>query len=398
MTSNATSLNASPKIEPEIRIIRKWPALWFALFCLPFLVILVLAVIFYAENVQKLPVAMVDQDLSSTSMSITKKINALPEIDLLQNARFSDLAQAKQALLANQVYAVIFIPPRFEQHVLAGQSPEITTFYNNQFMTIGSTLNRSIYTALATILAEQKTQTLMNNGLPLRIAKNQVQAISLQLHPVFNPTLSFISTLTSGAFPAIMQILIMMIITTTLQYEWHQRNDFKTLAAAAHFSILSLLRLKMPIYLGTFLLVFLIFDALLSLYFHVSFSGQYALLFIGTVLFIVASIAIATLFALLIPDKLRNYGLVSLFCSPAFGFTGLIFPHLAMNSFAESWACFLPVNWMIKIRMDQSLRHVDWSAMLLSFGVLILMIVISLLLCQLKLNKMKSSQFEVNHA
>lgn len=376
-------------IKREFRLLRTFKSLKVALFVYPFLLTVILFIVFHNENMHKLPVAIVDQDHSLTSTQIIHKLSALPEIEISQDHAYSDLRLAKEALLAANVYAVIYIPPRFEQLVLANKSPEITTFYNNQFMTIGSAMNRSIYAALTALLQEQKIDQLMKNGVPLTLAKNQVQSLSVALHPVFNPTLSFVDTLANGAFSAMMQILIMMIFTASFYQEWKNREAFKTRLKASNYSILALSYQKMPLYILVFSVAFLFFDLILHFYFNLQFAADYLILFCATLLFIIANLSIAACFSLFITDKLRNYGLVGIFCSPAFGFTGLIFPHLAMNQFADIWSAILPVNWIIKIRINQLLRNDDLNAILTSFIALILMIVVALLLAQLKINQLK---------
>lgn len=382
-------------IKRELTLLKSFKSLKVALFIYPFLIAIILFIVFHNESVQKLPVAVVDQDYSLTSNNIIRKLNSVPEVDIDNIHRFPDLHQAKMALLATDVYAVIYIPPRFEELMLAGKSPEITTFYNNQFMTIGSAMNRSIYAGLTSLLQEQKIDQLMKSGLPLTIAKNQVQSLSVNLRPVFNPTLSFIVTLTNGVYAAMMQILLMMVITASFHHEFKSQKELKARIQECNYSILTFMYQKIPLYVLVFSGAFLFFDLVLHFYFNVHFSSNYLILFCAALLFVTATISIATFFALFISDKLRNYSMIGIFCSPAFGFTGLIFPNLAMNHFADIWGSFLPVSWIIKIRINQILRNDDFTAIITSFIVLILMIIIPLALGQLKFNQSKKS-LEVN--
>lgn len=357
-----------------------------ALFIYPMLIALLLFAIFYGESIRKLPVGVVDLDHSTTSQKIINYLNTVPEINLENKHRYTDLHLAKEALQNSSIYGLIYIPPYFEQNMLSGQSPEFTTFYNNQYMTVGGTLNRVISTALSSILVDIQITKMTANGQPFKLAMLQVSPISLVLHPLFNPTLNFIFSLANGVYPVIIQILLMMIVTASMQSYWKDNDGFIQYCTHHTHVFRSIFLVKIPIYLMLFLFYFVLFDSILVFHFDFTIAGHYLFMILGTILFIIATVSISIMFSLLLPDKMRNYGVIGILASPAFGFTGLMFPHIAMNGFAHFWASIIPLNWFMDIRLNCMVRGADVFSYLTAFIALLLMIFVPLLISYLRVN------------
>ncbi|WP_392565912.1 ABC transporter permease [Utexia brackfieldae] len=371
----------------ELSIIRKMPSLFALVFVYPIVMMLIVFAIFNKANITQLPIAFVDQDQSAISRQLIQKISAVSEIAV--TVKYSDLAEAKTALKSTKVYAVVLIPPYFEEKMLANQQPEITTFYNNQFMTIGSTLNRAIYTGLSAFIGSIQLEKVMNNSVPLPLATAQLKPVEVELHPLFNPTLSFIDTLVNGLYPTIMQIIIMFAIAASTQKEKSMQLSQGVSAFAINHPFRFLIN-KYFIYFIWFFISLLIFDLIMTSYFQVPIAGNVFLLLLGDVLFILAAMCISLAFSLLIKDKLTNYSVIGIICSPAFGYTGLIFPRIAMNTFAYMWGGLLPITWYVQIRLDQTLRGLPSIETLKPIGFLLLLIIIPLCLIRLKIKKSHS--------
>lgn len=197
----------------EMRLIFREKSLFFALFIYPLLVVIFYSALLSQGVIQKMPVSVVDMDRTVTSRSLIQDIAASPQV--LVAARDSSLHDAKQRLLNQEVYGIVFIPTDFEKLLLANESPELTTFYNNQYMSIGSALQSGFSSALTSIITNYQAETMMNQGVARPIAAEQLSPIELEIHPVFNPTLNYNYTLTNGVVPTLLQILIM--VTMVLQ-------------------------------------------------------------------------------------------------------------------------------------------------------------------------------------
>ncbi|WP_157953766.1 ABC transporter permease [Ignatzschineria cameli] len=338
----------------EMRLIFREKSLFFALFIYPLLVVIFYSALLSQGVIQKMPVSVVDMDRTVTSRSLIQDIAASPQV--LVAARDSSLHDAKQRLLNQEVYGIVFIPTDFEKLLLANESPELTTFYNNQYMSIGSALQSGFSSALTSIITNYQAETMMNQGVARSIAAEQLSPIELEIHPVFNPTLNYNYTLTNGVVPTLLQILIMVTMVFTIVRDKYKLGGIAVPLAMANGSYFRYLFNKMIPYLLWFLAVHIVLDAVLILFFDMPIRGSLFILYLGTALFIIAAQLWAAVFALWLPEKVINYGAASSFSSPAFGFIGLFFPRIAMSWYAIAWGAVLPITWYVEIRLDQTIR------------------------------------------
>lgn len=338
----------------ELRLIKKIPSLMIMVFVYPLLIAALFFFLYHDESITKVPIAVIDQDQSMSSRQLIQRIAASSEI--LVAKRYHDLTEAKKSLSNNDTYAVVMIPPNFEQHILANNQPEVTTFYNNQYMTVGGVVNRAISNSLSSFTAEMQLQKIKQGNTPTIIGKNQLKPLAVDIHPLFNPTLSFIFTLVNGAFPVVLQIIMMFAITSSIHLEKQNQPNLNSLRRLSRNNSICFFINKSLIYIIIFTVQLLFFDFIMTSYFGLPIKGNVFLLLLGDLLFVISSLMVGMAFAIFISDKLSNFGLVGICSSPAFGFTGLFFPRLAMNTFSYIWGGLLPVTWYIQLRLDQTLR------------------------------------------
>lgn len=338
----------------EIKLILREKSLFFALVFYPLLVVFFFSYLLHQGVIERVPISVVDLDRSVASRTAIQNFAANPQILIAQ--RDNSLYDAKQSLLTGDVYGIVLIPNNFEKQLLANESPEITAFYNNQYMSMGSALQNGYSQVLSAITAQYQTETLLSEGVDRELAKAQLSPLTLETHAVFNPTLNYLYTLGNGVAPVLIQILIMMTMVFTMVRDKSKSGGVAVPLAMANGSINRYLVNKILPYLIFFLIAHLILDGILILFFKLPVRGSLLILYVGTVLFIVSAQLWAMIFALFLPIKVLNYGAASSFSSPAFGFIGLFFPRIAMSWYAVAWGAVLPITWYTEVRLDQTLR------------------------------------------
>lgn len=338
----------------EIRVLRREKALFFALFCYPLLVVIFYSALLSQGSILQAPISIVDLDRSVASRALIQKIAATPEIEIAK--RDNSLHDAKQSMLSGEVYGILLIPNDYEKHLLGNLSPEVTAFYNNQYMSVGSTLQRGFTQTLLAAVSGYQEETMLAQGYARAIAQEQLSPIKLETHTVFNPTLNYNYTLTNGIVPTLLQILIMMTMVYTVIRDKYKSGGIAVPLAMANGGYVRYLVNKILPYFLWFMLVHLVLDAILILFYDLPVRGSLTILYVGTALFIITAQLWAMIFALWLPEKVLNYGAASSFSSPAFGFIGLFFPRIAMSWYAIAWGAVLPITWYVEIRLDQTIR------------------------------------------
>src|SRR5207253_6567973 len=102
-----------------------------------------------------------------------------------------------------------------------------------------------------------------------------------------------------------------------------------------------------------FLLIMLAEPLFLEGVLEIPFRGDLPLMVAAGSLLIIAYLSVGALLQLLVGDLATGLGLAGLFASPAFGYAGVGFPTIGMNTFAQSWSAMLPLRWYMSVLLGQ---------------------------------------------
>ena len=87
-------------------------------------------------------------------------------------------------------------------------------------------------------------------------------------------------------------------------------------------------------------------------------------------LLIIAYLSLGALLQLLTGDLATGLGLAGLIASPAFGYAGVGFPTIGMNTFAQVWSSILPLRWYMTVLLGQAARGLPVSDSAVPFAAL----------------------------
>src|SRR5258706_7682444 len=112
-------------------------------------------------------------------------------------------------------------------------------------------------------------------------------------------------------------------------------------------------------------------------------------------LLIVAYLSLGALLQLLAGDLATGLGLAGLFVSPAFGYSGVGFPTVGMNAFAQVWSAILPPRWYMVVLLGQAARGLPASESAVPFSALAGLTVLYAGLALLRMSSLKrNGRFE----
>lgn len=349
----------------ELRLIARRPRLAFMLGPFPLMLVLVLAVVFSPGLPTNLPVAVVDNDNTSLSRQVVRMVDATSDVAVTR--QLPNLAEGKAALVAGEIYAVVLIPDNMERDLLSGRSPELVTFYNNQLLTIGGIVARATSTALNTFGAGAAAQVLISRGELPEEAREAILPVPVQQSPLFNPALDYVQFLLAAVVPSVLQIFICASAALSVALDaQHVRGVPRMLALGG--SPLRAALGKLAPYALAYLFVLCVADAILFGFFGAPFNGSLGLHLLYTVVFVVACLSLGALLGVLAGDTIGALGMTGVLTGPAFGFAGISFPRLTMNSFAWAWGGLLPLTPYLQLRTDQVLRGAPVDVSLPTLG------------------------------
>ena len=79
-------------------------------------------------SVQRVPVGIVDKDNSSLSRQVSRTLNGLQQVNIRH--RYSNYAEARDAVQRGEVYGFFLIPDNLEEHALGGRQPVVSYYVN----------------------------------------------------------------------------------------------------------------------------------------------------------------------------------------------------------------------------------------------------------------------------
>lgn len=148
------------------------------------------------EVAVRIPVAIVDNDHTATSRSLTSKVGALQQARVA--ARVASPDAALTLMKERQVDAILIIPNGFEQQILRGEQGRIALYGNGAFLLRSSTSLTGLGAALGVIGREAATAQALVKGAPAPPPLTVIQ------RPLFNTREGYGSTVV----PAITFLII----------------------------------------------------------------------------------------------------------------------------------------------------------------------------------------------
>lgn len=318
-------------------------ALW-----LPVVLFITLWAIFSAGIARDLPIGVVDFDHSRLSRQVVRQYDASPAIAVTR--AFTSVEQGSAAMRSGEIYALVIIPNELEKKTLLGQAPDITTFYNSQFILIAKLVNSAIVKAQGTLNAQVDTLHNMAGGNTVPVqALGQAVPIRSQVTPLYNSNSHYGQFLVSATIPALWQVLIVITTILALAAECRQQGIKAWLQGAPVRHLLA----KLLPYTVLFWLHGVLF--LWGLYIQLGWPmhGSWSILVLAQLLMVIACQGVAALFFLFPLDVTKAMSLAAGFTAPAFAFVGVTFPATDMPVFAQIWRAMLPVTHYLDVQVHQ---------------------------------------------
>ena len=345
----------------EIRFFRRDRAGYLLTIVIPLIAFAVLTWTFSSAVVRGLDVVVVDADRSEVSAQLVQSIAAAPGLSVAERA--NDLKSATRAIRSGQAIAAVYIPPRFEQDLLAVRRPQIIAFYNAQYFTPGNIASRGLSDAISDGLS--KLSPLHD----IRLPSVGAGALVVEQYVLTNPALNYAGFLLRAVMPTTLHVVIGIATAYAIGTEFSRRSRRAWLRCAGGSPLIALAGKLLPLF-ALFFALLGIEALILHAGFELPYRGTLLMMVVAAILFIFAYQSLAVLLLLLVRNLALGLSLVAIIASPAFGYAGVGMPVLAMNVFAQFWGALLPIRWYQQILFDQAARGSPVHASAFAFAML----------------------------
>ncbi|NAZ54933.1 ABC transporter permease [Vibrio toranzoniae] len=330
-------------------IVRKDKWLLSSLTWIPLLLAASIWLIFSQGIARDLPVAVVDLEHSQISQQFTRLVDASPTLQVSQ--KYSSVSEAAKAMINRDIYGYVVIPRHFDRDIYLGLNPQVSVFYNSQFILIGKLVNSALLQAQGTFNAQLEVVKQLSHGdTTVKSALGQAVTVQSQITPLFNKNSSYAQFLVSAVIPALWQIMIVVGTILVLTANVRSRG---LKAWLSHSPVKSLVSTLTP-----YVALFLAFGIAFSFWFYRlldwPFNGSFIALTVAQLLTVISCIIMGCLFFFLTLDPARAMSFAGAFTAPSFAFMGITFPVTDMNTAAQIWRSLLPVSHYIEVQTAQS--------------------------------------------
>ena len=191
------------------------------------------------QILRKIPIAVVDNDLSELSRRIVQTLDASGAVRVA--IRADTYPEARAALDRGKAFAVVEIPPGTERDVLKGISVHVPIYADATYLFIFRTMATGIELAIDTLTLELAARGARPDGSLVKATLASASPADVLLQPIFNPVGGYASYIVPAAFVLILQQLLLIgaSLLTVLAKAGPQGRPFTTVLGrgVAHLTI-----------------------------------------------------------------------------------------------------------------------------------------------------------------
>jgi ABC-2 type transport system permease protein len=160
------------------------------------------------QILRKIPIAVVDNDLSELSRRIVQTLDASGAVNVA--IRGNTLPLARAALDRGKAFAVVEIPPGTERDVLKGRTVHVPVYADATYLFIFRTMATGIAVAINTLSLELSARGARTEGSLVKATLASTSPADILLQPIFNPVGGYASYIVPAAFVLILQQLLLI--------------------------------------------------------------------------------------------------------------------------------------------------------------------------------------------
>jgi ABC-2 type transport system permease protein len=155
------------------------------------------------QILRKLPIAVVDNDLSDLSRRMVETLDASGALSVAVRAR--TLVEARAAIDRGEAFAAVEIPPDTERDVLKGITAHIPVYADATYLFIFRSTASGVATAIQTLTSQLVSRGARSDGSLVKAKLASLSPADVLLQPIFNPVGGYASYIVPAAFLLILQ-------------------------------------------------------------------------------------------------------------------------------------------------------------------------------------------------
>ena len=314
---------------------------------LPLFSLVFMATIFGHGQMENLPVGVVDADQTSLSRSIIRMVDATPELQVTK--QYANETEARKAIQRKEIYGYLLIPSGIKS---------LCYYYHNAMLSVGGEL----HSTFETILKQVSVTPIVTEAVGLGESQTNITSflipVSEEEMVSYNPNRNYAIYLTQPFFFVFLQVLLLLVTTYALGSESKFGTSDEWLQMAKGNIGIAVIGKLLP-----YTFIFMVMGVLANVVFFnwMQMPLPCSLWVINgiTILFILATQALALLLYAIFPVLSLIISVVSMIGSLGATLSGVTFPVNFMDT-PVYWTSFLfPIRHFVEV--VQSLLYLEGS-------------------------------------
>ena len=330
----------------ELQILRQNHIYRFCMVLFPVLVIFFFTSIMDEGLPADMPVGVVDLDNTSTSRSLTRRLDGFQMSRVV--ARYPSVTEARRAIQRNEIYGFLYIPKGTTEKLLASRQPKISYYYTYTTLAAGSMVMKDMKTISTLGSAAVGQGTMRARGMTDRQIQALLQPIKIDLHQIANPWSSYNIYLSTVMVPGIIMLFIFLISSYSLGTELKFNTSKQWIELAGGRITLAMLGKFLP---QTIIWLAIVFGYEWYVFCHLGFPSQgspWMLVLLG-LMQVLASQGFGIFAFGLMPSLRMSMSISSLWAVLSISMAGSTFPVMGMDGALQSLSWLFPLRhyWMM---------------------------------------------------
>ncbi|HMN50047.1 MAG TPA: ABC transporter permease [Ignavibacteriaceae bacterium] len=314
-------------IKRELEIISKDFDLIMMLLIAPIFYSLLYGSFYLYKTETEVPIAVLDMDRTVVSQRFISDLNANELLKVTD--RILDFENAKDKLLSDEIQGVIIIPKDFESQIKSNKGTEIKLYLNTQRFLPSNDINKAVNEVVLDYSKRARLRAFELKGINPKQAEEIIEPLRDNIKFLFNPATTY------GDFliPAILVLILQQTLFMGLGESIAKERELGTLSnwyLAANHSTSAALTGKGMLYLLIYFCYAIYFFIIDFSLFKINFAGNYFLLLMVTMLFLISMISLSIFAASFFKRKILALQVISFTSYPIFFLTGYAWPDFAM--------------------------------------------------------------------
>ena len=304
---------------------------------LPLFSLVFMATIFGHGQMENLPVGVVDADQTSLSRSIVRMVDATPELQVTK--QYANETEARKAIQRKEIYGYLLIPSGIKS---------LCYYYHNAMLSVGGEL----HSTFETILKQVSVTPIVTEAVGLGESQTNITSflipVSEEEMVSYNPNRNYVIYLSQPFFFVFLQVLLLLVTTYALGSESKFGTSDEWLQMAKGNIGIAVIGKLLP-YTFIFMVMGVLANVVFFNWMQMPLPCSLWVMNGITMLFILATQALALLLYAIFPVLSLIISVVSMIGSLGATLSGVTFPVNFMDT-PVYWASFLfPIRHFVEV-------------------------------------------------